>query len=282
MSTPSLNSHAPPPLGPLSLVLGAWRQRGLIRRLVWREVVGRYRGSVAGLAWSMLHPLLMLAVYTFVFSVVFQARWGELQVGQTRAHFALVLFVGVVMHGLLSEAVVRAPGLILGNRNLVKKVVFPLETLPWSVIGAALFHAAVSMVMLLLAIWALEGPPPLTALWLPVMFLPLVAIALGVTWALAALGVFLRDIAQITGVISAVLLFMAPVFYPLETLPDTFRPWFYVNPLTLPIEQARAVLFAGQAPELAALGRYSAVAALVAASGYALFQKTRRGFADVL
>lgn len=282
MSTPSLNSHAPPPLGPLSLVLGAWRQRGLIRRLVWREVVGRYRGSVAGLAWSMLHPLLMLAVYTFVFSVVFQARWGELQVGQTRAHFALVLFVGVVMHGLLSEAVVRAPGLILGNRNLVKKVVFPLETLPWSVIGAALFHAAVSMVMLLLAIWALEGPPPLTALWLPVIFLPLVAIALGVTWALAALGVFLRDIAQITGVISAVLLFMAPVFYPLETLPDTFRPWFYVNPLTLPIEQARAVLFAGQAPELAALGRYSAVAALVAASGYALFQKTRRGFADVL
>ena len=195
MSADALNSHAPPPLGPVSLVAGAWRQRGLIRRLIWREVIGRYRGSVAGLAWSMFHPLLMLAVYTFVFSVVFQARWGHLQVGQTRAHFALVLFVGVVMHALLSEAVIRAPNLILSSRNLVKKVVFPLETLAWSVIGASLFHAAVSVLMLLLAIWVLEGAPPLTALWLPVIFLPLTAIALGVTWALAALGVFLRDIA---------------------------------------------------------------------------------------
>lgn len=277
-----MSLHPVPPTGPRSLILGAWRHRGLIRQLAWREVVGRYRGSMIGVAWSLLYPLLMLAVYTFVFAVVFEAKWPGLAVGETKAQFALVMFVGVVAHGILAEAIVKAPALILGNQNLVKKVVFPLETLCWSLIASALFHAAVSLLILLVATWMIQGWLPLTALWLPVVFLPLALIALGAAWLLASLGVFLRDIAQMTGVLATVLMFMAPVFYPVAALPPEFRDWLLLNPITLPIEMARDALFAGVAPEPGPLAAYTGIALLCALAGYWWFQKTRRGFADVL
>ncbi len=277
-----IGSYSLPPMSPGSLVTGAWRHRSLIRQLVWREIVGRYRGSIAGLSWSLLNPLLMLAVYTFVFSTVFGARWTGLGGGNGHTHFAVVLFVGVIVHGMLAEAITKAPALVLANTNLVKKVVFPLETLAWSLAGSALFHATVSVAILLFATWVLEGSIPATALWLPVIFLPVLLFSVGIIWWLASLGVFLRDIAQIAGLIAVAMMFLAPVFYPLSALPEAYRHWLFLNPVTLPVEQARAALFAGVAPDARALLFYYAAAIAAAFFGYAWFQKSRRGFADVL
>jgi lipopolysaccharide transport system permease protein len=277
-----VDAHRPFPAGPASLFSGGWRARRLIGQLIKREVLGRYRGSVMGVAWSFLYPILMLAVYTFVFSVVFEAKWPGMLEGQSKSRFVLLLFIGVIAHGLLGEVLTRAPGLIIANANYVKKVVFPLETLGWSLVGSAAFHALVGIAILLFAKVLLEGSVPLTVMWLPVILLPLGFIALGATWLLASLGVFIRDIGQITGVISTVLMFLAPVFYPINALPEQYRAWVYANPLTTPIEQSRLALFANTAPDAISLLQYYAIAIAFMIFGYWWFQKTRRGFADVL
>jgi lipopolysaccharide transport system permease protein len=277
-----VDAHRPFPAGPASLFSGGWRARRLIGQLIKREVLGRYRGSVMGVTWSFLHPILMLAVYTFVFSVVFEAKWPGMLEGQSKSQFALLLFIGVIAHGLLAEALTGAPGLIIANANYVKKVVFPLETLGWTLVGSAAFHASVGIAILLVAKLVLEGSVPLTVMWLPLILLPLGFVALGATWLLASLGVFIRDIGQITGVISTVLMFLAPVFYPINALPEQYRAWVYANPLTTPIEQSRLVLFANVAPDAIPLLQYYAIAIVFMIFGYWWFQKTRRGFADVL
>lgn len=277
-----MHVHAPPPATPGSLLTGFWRERRLIGQLIKREVLGRYRGSFMGVAWSFLSPILMLVVYTFVFSVVFQAKWPGMMETGGKTRFALLLFVGVIAHGLVAEAITKAPALVVGNANYVKKVVFPLETLGWSLVGAAAFHAGVSLLILLAAKWLLEGWVPLTAWWLPVVLLPLGFIALGAAWLFAALGVFIRDIAQLTGVFATVLMFLSPVFYPIAALPEQYRGWVELNPLTIAIEQSRAVLFAGTAPDAMLLAWFYLGSLVFMALGYAWFQVTRRGFADVL
>lgn len=277
-----IDAHRPFPAGPSSLFVGFWRERRLIGQLIRREVLGRYRGSVMGMTWSFLHPILMLAVYTFVFSVVFEAKWPGMLEGQSKTRFALLLFIGVICHGLLAEAITKAPALVVGNANYVKKVVFPLETLGWSLVGSSAFHAIVSVMILLAAKWLFEGWVPLTAWWLPVILLPLGFFALGAAWLLAALGVFIRDIAQLSGVFATVLLFLAPVFYPIAALPEAYRPWIYANPLTVAIEQSRAALFANAAPDPVTMLRYYGAGLLFMSFGYWWFQKSRRGFADVL
>lgn len=264
-----------------SLFFGIWHNRALIWQMTKREVVGRYRGSVMGLAWSFFNPLLMLTVYTFVFSVVFKARWGMAH-DENHAQFALVLFVGMIAHSLLAEVLNRAPGLVLANPNYVKKVIFPLETLPVITIGAALFHGMVSLVVLLAAFLLLNGYLHWTIVFVPIVILPLVLVTLGLAWILASLGVFLRDVAQTMGIVTAALMFMAPVFYSLEAIPEPFRPWLYANPLTFIIEEARAVIIWGRTPDWSGLALYTAVAVIVAWLGYAWFQRTRRGFADVI
>ena len=277
-----MHVHAPPPVTPGSLLTGFWRERRLIGQLIKREVLGRYRGSFMGVAWSFLSPILMLVVYTFVFSVVFQAKWPGMMETGGKTRFALLLFVGVIAHGLIAEAITKAPALVVGNANYVKNVVFPLETLGWSLVGAAAFHACVSLLILLAAKWLLEGWVPLTAWWLPVVLLPLGFIALGAAWLFAALGVFIRDIAQLTGVFATVLMFLSPVFYPIAALPEQYRGWVELNPLTIAIEQSRAVLFAGVAPDAMLLAWFYLGSLVFMALGYAWFQITRRGFADVL
>jgi lipopolysaccharide transport system permease protein len=263
------------------MVASLWRNRQLILQLTKREVLGRYRGSLMGLAWSFFNPLLMLAVYTFVFSVVFSARWGT-GAPTSRIQFALVLFVGVIVHGLLAESINKAPGLILGNANYVKRVIFPLEILPWVVLGSALFHAVVSLAILLFSQVLFNGGLPATALWLPLVLLPLVPMTMGFAWLLAATGVFIRDVGQLTGIITTVMMFMAPVFYPISALPQQYRKWLYLNPITFIIEQSRAVLFTGAQPDWIGMAGYSAIAMLVAGCGFWWFQMTRKGFADVV
>jgi len=245
-----------------------------------REVIGRYKGSAMGLIWSFLNPVLMLVVYTFVFSVVFKARWGGGD--ETRTQFAVVLFAGLIIHGLFAEVVNRAPGLILANVNYVKKVIFPLEILPVVCMGAALFHALVSLLVLVGAFALLNGYVPWTAAFTPLIFLPLVVFTVGVGWILASLGVFARDVGQVVSVLSTVLLFLSPVFFPVNALPAFLQPWMLLNPLTFIIEQARGVLIWGHLPDWAGLMTYLAGSVVVAWFGYFWFQKTRKGFADVL
>ena len=276
-----MNPHLPAHAGPSEMVASFWRNRQLTLQLTKREVLGRYRGSLMGLAWSFFNPLLMLTVYTFVFSVVFKARWGTGE-PTSRMQFALVLFIGVIVHGLIAEVVNQAPRLILGNSSYVKRVIFPLEILPWVVLGSAVFHAAISLMILLFAQLLFNGGIPATASWLPMVLLPLVPMTMGFAWVLAATGVFIRDIAQVTGIITTVMMFMAPVFYPITAIPEQYRKWLYLNPITYIIEQARAVLFAGVQPNWIGLGVYTAVALLVAGAGFWWFQMTRKGFADVV
>ena len=276
-----MNPHAAQPTSLLALVLSLWRNRQLIAQMTRREVAGRYKGSALGLAWSFFNPVFMLVVYTFVFSVVFKARWG-VGVEETKTQFAVVLFVGLIVHGLFAEVLNRAPGLILGNVNYVKKVVFPLEILPAVSMGAALFHSLVSLLVLFIAFVIFNGYLHWTAIFTPLVLLPLVIFTLGLAWILASLGVFIRDVGQTIGMLTTVVLFVSPVFFPVTALPERFRPWMMANPLTFIIEQAREVLIWGHLPNWAGLGLYTLVATAVAWAGYGWFQKTRKGFADVL
>lgn len=276
-----MNPHAPQPTSLVSLGKSLWLHRQLIKQMAWREVVGRYKGSVMGLLWSFITPLLMLAVYTFVFSVVFKAKWG---VGgeESKTAFALVLFVGLIMHGLLAEVLNRAPGLILSNVNYVKKVVFPLEILPVITLAAAFFHSVISLAVLLIAFVAVNGYLPWTIVLIPIVLLPLATLVLGLAWMLASLGVFIRDIGQAMGIITTIMLFTSTVFFPLSALPERYHPFILVNPLTFIIEQSREVLLFEHLPDWLGLGIYMLIAIAVAWIGYGGFQKTRKGFADVL
>jgi len=265
---------------PAEMGASLWRNRTLAKALIQREVMGRYRGSLMGILWSFFNPVLMLVIYTFVFSVVFKARWHS--GSDSKTEFALVLFAGLIMFNLFAECFNRAPSLILSNANYVKKVVFPLEILPWVTLGSALFHTLISLFVWLIAYVLLFGVPHATVLLWPLVMLPLLLFIMGLTWALAALGVFLRDVSQVIGVMTTVLMFLSPIFYSGESLPEHYRKFLQLNPLTPAIEQARDVLFWGRVPDVLNYLLYLAGAALVAWLGFAWFQKTRKGFADVL
>jgi len=267
-------------VSPREMVASLWRNRELTTALIKREVIGRYRGSVLGILWSFFNPVFMLAVYTFVFSVVFKARWNA--GSDSKTEFALVLFAGLIVFNLFSECFNRAPGLVLANVNYVKKVVFPLEILPWVSLGSALFHSFVSLFVWLLFYLFFFGIPPITALALPFILIPLILFTMGISWFLAALGVYLRDTAQFIGILSTILMFMSPIFYPVSSLPSDIQHLFLLNPLTPVIEQTRAVLIWNKFPEDPALLLYFPGAAFFSWMGFAWFQKTRKGFADVI
>lgn len=271
-----LPSSRRPAAGPLSSVL---LNRELIWQLGFREILGKYKGSFFGIFWSLVNPLLLLAIYTFVFTKVFKSRWVE---GETTAEFAIALFVGLIAHGFFAECLSRAPGLVVGNPSYVTKVVFPLEILPFPSVMAALFHAAASICILLLAQWVVVGTVPWTAWLFPLVLAPLAVQAIAFSWVLAAFAVYVRDVAQTVSIMTTALLFMSPVFFPLNSLPDYLQGAARWNPLTIPIEQARKVLLWGQWPDWDQLGAYALVSLVVAWIGFALFQKSRRGFADVL
>lgn len=277
----AINPHAAQPTSLVALGKSLWHNRQLIVQMTKREVVGRYKGSAMGLAWSFFNPIIMLTVYTFVFSVIFKARWGT-GGDESKTQFAVVLFVGMIVHGLFAEVLNRAPSLILSNANYVKKVVFPIEILPVVTLGAALFHSLISLGVLLAAFALFNGYLHWTAIFTPLVLLPLVILTTGLAWMLASLGVFLRDVGQTIGIITMIAMFLAPVFYPVTALPEDFQPWIMANPLTFIIEQAREVLIWGRLPNWAGLGAYTLIAVAITWAGYAWFQKTRKGFADVL
>ncbi|MGG7055228.1 ABC transporter permease [Nitrosomonas sp. ANs5] len=275
-----MNPHAAHSISPLALLGSLKSHRSLIHSLIKREVIGRYQGSILGLLWSFFNPVLMLAIYTFVFSVVFKARW--LGGSDSKTEFALVLFAGLMLYNFFAECVTRAPALILSNVNYVKKVVFPLEVLPVVILGSAFFHLLISLLVWLVFYLVFFGIPQATFGLLFVLLLPFMLMVLGLGWFLASLGVYLRDVAQVIGLITSALMFMSPIFYPVTALPEDFRWLLQINPLTFVIEQARMVMIWGLGMNWASLALYTLLASMMAWSGFAWFQKTRKGFADVL
>jgi lipopolysaccharide transport system permease protein len=276
-----MNPHAKPSVSFNSLARSLWSNRQLIFQMTRREVVGRYKGSVMGLLWSFINPVFMLAVYTFVFSVVFKSRWG-VDGNESKTQFAIILFVGMIVHSLFAEVLNHSPSLILTNANYVKKVIFPLEILPVISMGAALFHTLVSLVVLLISFVIFNSHLHWTVIFTPLVLLPLVILTMGFAWVLASLGVFIRDVGQTIGLVTTVMMFLSPVFFPVTSMPAAYRPLIMANPITFIIEQSREVLIWGHQPNWIGLGIYTLAATAVAWSGYAWFQKTRNGFADVL
>lgn len=252
----------------------------LIRQLTKREIVSRYRGSFLGVVWAFLHPVVMLAVYTVVFRGAFGMRWR--QNGESALDFGLLLFAGLIVHSLFAESMQRAPYLIVNHSNYVKKIVFPLEILAWSSLGAALFHATISALVLIVFYAFLHHALHWTMLLIPVLLLPLALVTIGISWFLASVGVFVRDIGQASGPVTAVMLFLSPVFYPVSAFPDSYRVLLYANPLTFLITQAQDLLIWGKSPFWIGIGLYCAGSYLIAWCGLLWFQKTRKAFADVL
>jgi lipopolysaccharide transport system permease protein len=276
-----MHSHKTHETSPIAMFASLWRNRQLIWQMTRREVAGRYRGSLLGLAWSFLTPLLMLLVYTFVFSVVFKSRWG-VSVDESQADFAIILFAGMIIFSFFAEIVNRAPGMIISNVNYVKKVVFPLEVLPWVTLGSVLFHNLVSLIVLLLLQLIVNFSLPWTVLFFPLVLLPLIFACMGLAWFLAALGVFVRDVGQITSVFTTVMMFLSAIFYPLTALPEKYQGWLRLNPLVLIISESRNVLIFGNLPDWFSLGIALLVGFGMAVTGFWWFQKMRKGFADVI
>lgn len=263
--------------GPVSALL---TQRALTFKLAKRDVLGRYRGASFGLTWSLISPFLMLCVYTFAFGSVLGGRWPRVESGHDS--FAMIVFVGLIVHGLFAECFNRAPTLIVSNPNFVKRVIFPLEILPWPMLISALFHTSMNIVVFVLLRFVLDGQFSWTLVLLPFVLLPLVVLLLGLSWFLASLGVYLRDVSQVTGVVSTALLFLSSALIPVESVAGNYRWLFRLNPLTPIIDQARNVMLWNKMPDWIVLGQYLLLATVVAYLGYAWFSLTRRGFSDVL
>jgi lipopolysaccharide transport system permease protein len=259
-----------------------WRHRELLARLTAQDVTQRYRGSYLGTLWSVITPFVTLAAYAFVFSVVFRVRWGPADGASRPGEFALVLFAGLIPFHVLAEVMSRAPSVVLAVPNYVKKVVFPLEILPVVTVGSAVVHSLISVGILLVAGWAFLGAVPVTVALLPLAYLPLVLLSLGLGWFLGALGVYVRDVGQAVGVVIQVLLFVSPIFYPTTAVPEAFRPALYANPLTSIVGEFRRTLLWGGPLDWAPWGGLLLLTAAVALLGYAWFMQTKKGFADVM
>lgn len=265
---------------PLSPYRALARHFHLVVQMAKRDVIGRYRGSFIGLLWSFFNPLLMLGVYTFVFSYIFKSRWAGQADGQFE--FAVILFAGLNINSFFQECAGRAPTLIIENRNFVKKIVFPLETLSWSSVGAGLFHLLISTLVLLIFAFVVRGCVPWTVVYFPIVVLAFLPFLAGMIWLLSSLGVFLRDLKHAIGIVTAMLMFLAPIFYAKEMISPPYRRLLYLNPLTTIVEASRDVLIWGRAPNWLLLGAYTLAACLFAWLSFVWFERTRKGFADVL
>jgi len=266
---------------PVAMLGSLFRHRELLWELVKRDFIGRYKASLLGVVWSLFNPLLMLAIYTVVFSVAFKAKWGGTG-EESKVAFAIVLFSGMIIHSFFAECNNRAPNLIISHPQYVKKVIFPLEILPWMAMFSALLHFLVSFGVLL-AFCLLAGVTiHIGVLLTPVILFPLFLMILGFSWAFASLGVYLRDLSQVIGMVTTVALFMAPIFYPIDALPEDYRAFLLWNPITLPVIQLRDLMLWGKPILWEKWATSLIIGLLICQTGYWWFQKSRRGFADVL
>ncbi len=254
----------------------------LLISLTQRDVIARYKSSILGIFWSLITPLLMLGVYTFIFGSVFQAKWSSPKTGETVESFAVTLFSGLIIFQLFADVISRCPNLIVDNKNLVTKIVFPVEILMPSIVLSALFHFLVNLIVLCVFQILLLGYIPLESLLLPIIVFPVCLLMLGLGWFLSSIGVFLRDINQFIGTLLTAMLFLSPIFYPLSALPEWLQPWLLLNPLSVPVEAARNILIFSTFPDFTALLIYWAISIAIAFFGYFVFMRARKGFSDVL
>jgi lipopolysaccharide transport system permease protein len=268
-------------LSPIGLIKNLWQHQDLIRQFTFREIEGRYKGSLLGILWSVITPLVMLTIYTFVFGIIFRARWHGAKIDNL-GQFAMVLFCGLTAYNIFSECITRAAGLVIGCPSYVKKVVFPLEILPVSVLGSALFHASVSFFLLLTWGYFAFGTLPWTLVYLPLVALPLVFLSLGCSWFLAGLGVFVRDINHAVSLVVQIFFFLTPIFYSVQAIPEPYQSLIRWNPLTPILENFRRVLIWKTAPDWREQGTWLILGAAFMLLGYSWFMKARRGFSDVI
>ncbi|MGX0935881.1 homopolymeric O-antigen transport system permease protein [Cupriavidus metallidurans] len=245
-----------------------------------RDVSSRYKGSHLGMCWAVLLPLAMLGIYSYVFGAVFKSRWNA--PGASDFPFPLVLFAGLLVFNFFAECVNRAPTLVTSSPNLVKKSVFPLEILPWMTVFTAGINSSISVVVLLIGEWLWVGHVPLTAVLFPLMLVPVAFVALGLGWFLASLGVYVRDIAQLVGLVTTALLFFTPIFYPPTDVPEALRGFAAFNPLAAQVQSMRDVLLWGRVPNITAFLTALLMGWVVAWIGFLWFSNTSDGFADVL
>lgn len=264
-------------LGPFGALI---EHRNLTWELTRRDILGRYREANFGLFWSLIGPLLMLVIYTVAFGQILGSRWNQAS-GDTAA-FGIVLFLGIIVHGFFAECFARSPRLMVDNANYVKRVVFPLHILPWSVVLSALFHMAMNLLVFAVLSAVFFGRLSAYIVLVPLVVAPLVLLTVAVCWVVAALGVYLRDINQAVPVVVTALLFLSSAIVPLEVLPEQYRVIFELNPLTFFIDQVRDVALWGRLPDWIGLFK-RVVAGLVALYlAYAWFRFSSKGFADVL
>jgi lipopolysaccharide transport system permease protein len=259
--------------------LTIWQNRSLIRSMVRRDIMSRYRGSFGDVFWTVLNPLLLMATYFFVFGVVLKSRFGQ---DNSRTGFALYFLAGMLPWLPFVEAIGRAPHVILEHRNFVKKLVFPVETLPVNQVFAGLVTEAFTLVVFLIALLLSRGSVPPTVLWLPVLLVPQLLLTLGVSWFLSALGVYVRDLGQIIGFLLTLLFFVTPICYPETQLPSEAAMILTKNPIYTLVRGYRAIFLEGQAPEFHSLWKLWLLSATVCILGHAWFYKLRKSFADVV
>ncbi len=259
--------------------LTVWRNRGLIRSMVRRDILGRYRGSFGDALWTVLNPLLLMLTYFFVFGIVLQARFGA---DPSRSGFVLYFLAGMLPWLAFSEAAARAPHVVIEHRNFVKKLVFPVEILPVNQAIAGLVTEAFALGVFVAFLVAARGGVPATVLWLPVLVIPQLLFTLGVAWTLAALGPFVRDLGQVIGFALTLWFFVTPICYPEASLPQWALPVLGKNPMFALVRGYRAIFLEARAPEFAALWKLWVVGTAAYLAGHALFYKLRRSFADLV
>ncbi|MBX3414314.1 MAG: ABC transporter permease [Pirellulales bacterium] len=269
------------PIMPWAIARHFYARGNLVRQMLRREILGRYEGSFLGLFWCVLNPLLMLAVYTFIFSVVFQRTWG-VDPNETVGSYAVVLYAGLVVFYIFAEVATPAPSIVTSNPNLVTKVVFPLEILPLVRTLAALVRALPSVVILFFSVWIVQGYVPWTFVLFPLVVVPMALLTLGVAYFLAFLGVFVRDVAHSMGMIIRIVFYLSPVFYPISIVPERLRSWLWLHPIARIVEDSRSVTVFGQLPDWGGLAVATLLSALIAWLGYVVFMSFKHAFADVI
>jgi lipopolysaccharide transport system permease protein len=260
-------------------VQALFANRRLIRSMVRRDILARYRGSFGDVFWTVLNPLLLMATYYFVFGVVLQARFGA---DQSRSGFVLYFLAGLLPWLAFSEAIGRAPSVVLEHRSFVRKLVFPVEILPANLVAAGLVTELFALGVFVLFLIGARGGVPWTALWLPALLAPQVLFTLGLAWLLASIGVFVRDLGQAIGFLLTLWFFLTPICYPEDALPPAAAAILTKNPIYVLVRAYRAVFLEGRAPDPVAIGVLTAAAAVVFIAGHACFYKLRRSFADVI
>lgn len=258
---------------------GVIEHRRLIIDLVKREIFNRYKGTLLGVVWSVLNPLLMLGLYTFFFTAILKAKWS---IGETQANYGLMMFCGLIVHGWMADVLSRAPELLAANRNYVKKVVFPLDTLTWISVLSALVQVMLSLLLLVVLSIFMGNSFSWTVILLPIVLAPLFFMLLGLGWFISSLAVFFRDIGQIMGSFITLLIFTSTAFFSIDTAPQLIQPMLLFNPLTIIMDSLRQVLILQQQPNWILLLWHALVSILIFFAGYFWFDRTRPGFADVL